>query len=599
MCGIVGWVGALASGGIDPMEAALTALAPRGPDGTGRTEGRLGARPVRLGVRRLELVDPGRPSQPVEGPGGSLLVFNGEVYNHGELRRGLAGRGASFRTGSDAEVLARLLAEEGVAGLSRVEGSYAFAFLAGPQGPLLLGRDPRGVRPLVAARLPQGLVFASTVTALLATGAVGATADLDALAAVLRDGVVPGNRTAIDGVFRVAPGEVLSFDEGLQPTSLVVAEAEGEPGDVLEALRSAVHDRWPDRRPGAVFLSGGVDSALVAALAREKGPVVAHTLVYPGHAPADEGHRARRTARRLGLEHVEVPCPRDPTAWVLGAAEAFDEPFADASAVPTWGLASAAGRRVRVALTGTGGDETFGGYRRYWLLGAGPWLRHVPSFLRASLRVVLGRNLPQGARLLDAAADPEGLYRGLLRLQPHDAWRRLLGPRLLSRAEPPPRPEPTTPSDAMAADLEQYLPDDLLVKEDRALMAHGVEGRHPFLDRRVRAAARALTLTGRPGRAQQKRVLRAYVAEVVEPDLARAPKRGFSFPVDALYRGPLRPLAEEVVYGRSMRERGLVAPAGAVQVLKEHLRQERDAGAVLHAIVMLELWSRRVLGGAP
>jgi asparagine synthase (glutamine-hydrolysing) len=284
---------------------------------------------------------------------------------------------------------------------------------------------------------------------------------------------------------------------------------------------------------------------------------------------------------------------------VLGAARAFDEPFADASAVPTWGLAKAAGSTLRAALTGTGGDEVFGGYRRYWLLGAGPWLRHVPSFVRAPVSAVLAKAVPSGARLLRAAADPEGLYRGLLRIQTPAEARALAGAVVAeAAAEPEPARGPGTPSEAMADDRRRYLPDDLLVKEDRALMAHGIEGRHPFLDRRVTAAAARIELAGGAGRGRQKQVLRAYVREVIDPDLSRTPKRGFAFPVDALYAGPLCPLAEETLTSKRCRERGLVDAAAAQKVLRDHLTGKRQAGAVVHALVMIEIWARRVLDRA-
>lgn len=602
MCGIVGLVGRVALEPRDSLGAALDDLAPRGPDGLGRAEGTLGRRPVRLGARRLLLVDP-EERQPLRTGRGGLLVFNGEIYNHAALRKELQAAGEAVPGEGDAAVLAALLEREGPAGLRRVEGSYAFGFLAGADGPLWLGRDPLGVRPLAFALLPGGLAFASTVTALLTAGVVPREPDLDALADVLRDGVVSTRRTAIRGVRRVAPGEVLCVDRELGvraetlPPPPLPENLEGEEGDVLGALRAAVADRLRTRREAAVFLSGGVDSALVAALAREVGGVRSYTLTFPGRAAVDEARRARQTARRLGLEHVEVACPQDPTSWVLETAEAFDEPFADASAVPTWGLSLAAGRQVRVALTGTGGDEVFGGYRRYGLLGVGSCLRPVPAFLREPLAQVLDRSLPAGARIMRASADPQGFYRGLLRLQPLAQVRMLMGPCLAPAAEPQPRVGPRTAREAMADDLAAYLPDDLLVKEDRALMAHGIEGRHPFLDRRVRRAAQALELGGGVGRGRRKRVLRAFVKEVVDPDLARVPKRGFAFPVDVLYRGALRGLAEDVFASRSMRERGFVSPHGAMRVMRDHLRGTRAGGAALHALVMLELWARRVLDG--
>ena len=324
MCGIVGLVGRVAPGSKDPLRAALDDLAPRGPDGIGEAAGTLGAWPVRFGSRRLLLVD-AEERQPVTTERGGLLVLNGEVYNHAALRRELEAAGTPVPGAGDAAVLAALLEREGPAGLRRVEGSYAFGFLAGADGPLLLGRDPLGVRPLAFALLPDGLAFASTVTALLAAGVVPRQPDLEALADVLRDGVVSTRRTAIRGVRRVAPGEVLCVDRGLGirteivrpppfdlPSEGKAPDDAGEPGDVLGALRAAVGDRLRTQRACAVFLSGGVDSALVAALAREAGAAHAYTLTFPGRAAVDESRRARQTARRLGLEHTEVTCPEGP-----------------------------------------------------------------------------------------------------------------------------------------------------------------------------------------------------------------------------------------------------------------------------------------------
>jgi asparagine synthase (glutamine-hydrolysing) len=608
MCGIVGVVGPHAIGARDPVLPALVALASRGPDGGGRFEGRVGAHPLVLAARRLALVDPAGGRQPFVRPSGSALVVNGEVYNHDALRRELQDRGESFRSRCDGEVLAALLDLDGEGALARVRGSWALAFWRAPDGPLLLARDPDGVRPLAWTSGPGGFAFASTVDALLATGILPAVADPLAVLDVLRDGVVHGSRSAVRGVRRLAPGEVLRLGPDLvpQPGGVVPLPADDGPPPpdadpatgVLDALRAAVSDRLVLDRPAGVFLSGGIDSALVAALSRDSGRVPAFTLSYPGRPDVDEGRRAARTASRLGLDHTVVPCPPDPSPWVLGAARAFDEPFADASAVPTWGLARSAGATVRAVLTGTGGDEVFGGYRRYWLLGTGPWLRHVPGFVRAPVAAVLARAAPEGARLLAASADPEGLYRGLQRQIAPDALREVAGEALLPHLDDPPDPGPSTAEDAMADDRRRYLPDDLLVKEDRALMAHGIEGRHPFLDSRVAAAAARVEVSGSAGRGRQKAVLRAFVREIVDPDLADAPKRGFAFPVDALYAGPLGTFAEQVVTSQPARERGFFRHAEALRLVREHRAGRRVAGAAVHALVMLELWARRALDGA-
>ena len=601
MCGFVGTVGERAGAVGDPLAAPLRLLAARGPDGGGRATGRLGEHRVELGARRLALVDRDGGAQPIRRPSGGLLVWNGEVFNHHALRASLAAEGVPFETQGDGEVLAALLETQGVEGLARVEGVYAFAWL-GADGLLILGRDPAGVRPLVFAQHADGLTFASTLDALLATGRVERRADMESVIAVLRDGVVPGERTALEGVRRVQPGTALVFDATLasttrfipQPVREGAREAPEQP-DVLQALRAAVHDRLDLDRPAALLLSGGIDSALLGAIVRERGSLPTFTLGYPGQGDLDESDRARRTAERLGLPHEVVPCPEDPTPWVLGAARAFDEPFGDASAVPSWGLARHVGTRARVVLSGTGGDEVFGGYRRYWLLGSGPWLRHVPGFVRDSVSRVIQKRMPQGARLLQAAGDPQGLYRGLLRLQPLGEVKGVLGPLLEDVADPQPRRGPETPWEAMADDLARYLPDDLLVKEDRAFMAHAVEGRYPFLDGRVRRAARDLELKGSAGRARQKQVLRAFVREAVDADLARMPKHGFAFPVDTLYRTTLRGLAQDALLGAKARDRGFLSPAGARRLLEDHEHGARQAGQTIHAFVMLELWARRVL----
>ncbi len=600
MCGIVGIVGRVATAIPDPVGRALGVLARRGPDLGGRASGTLGPRPVEIGVRRLALVAAHGVAVPWRGPRGSILAFNGEIYNHVDLAARLARDGQPAPVGpGDGNLLAAWIEARGLAGLADLRGSYAFAFLEAPGGPLWLARDPVGVRPLAYAQVPGGVLFASTLDALVALRVFTPRPDVDAIVDVLRDGVVRSAHTALSGVRRVEPGEVLRIDASLSVARDTVPAARPDPEedslDVLGALRLAVRDRLVLERPIGILLSGGVDSSLLAALAAEVERPPAFTVGYPGLRGVDEVQRARQTAQRLALAHRVVPCPLDPTPWVLATARAFDEPFADASAVPTWGVAREAGRHVRALITGTGGDEVFGGYRRYWMLGHGPWLRHVPSFLVTPVQRVLDRRAPGSLRVLRAASDPEGLYRGLLRLQPLTELRTVLGPLLQGVADPTPRDGPRTASAAMRDDFHRYLPDDLLVKEDRALMAHGIEGRHPFLDGRVRRAASRLEIQGSPLRGRQKAILRAYVREHVDPDLARAPKRGFAFPVDDFYRGPLRDLAEDCLLSGAAADRGFVAVEGVRRLYREHLTGARNVGAVLHALVMLELWSRRIL----
>ncbi len=461
MCGIAGVVGADPHDTPDPLAPALATLASGPGQAVVRRDGWACA-PSNWGPPARARGRVGGRQPFVQASGAISRRQRRGLQPRRAARSELAARGEVFRTRCDGEVLAALLERDGIAGLSRVEGSYAFAFLAGPDGPLLLDRDPAGVRPLAWSRTPRGLAFASTVDALLATGLVIPRADPVAIAQVLRDGVV--FKDAVGGRASRASSPATCWRSGRTsrsrstacrrepppPSSLPGGDPEG---GVLDALRAAVEDRLKVERPLGVFLSGGIDSALVASFARVRGDVTSYTLTFPGHPAADEAKRAARTAARLGLRHVEVPCPADPTPWVLGAARAFDEPFADASAIPTWGSAKFAGAAIRAALLGTGGDEVFGGYRRYWLLGAGPWLRRRA---RVGPRAAGDRARAGGparrARSSAPPATPRASTAGSCASRRRPRSRRLPAPcgatsptNPASRVRPtPPRPWPTT-----------------------------------------------------------------------------------------------------------------------------------------------------------
>lgn len=581
----------------DPVARGLAASAARGPDGGRRVDLVVGDMPLALGVRLLTLRDPGGRPQPVTRPSGAALVFDGELHNADALRARVAEHGAEGPLTHDAQLFCAILEHEGVEGLRHVEGAYAFAFLQGPEGPLLLGRDPQGGRTLFHATLQQGFLFASTLEALVAMTGRRPAARVDAVSALLRDGRSHGRLTAVQGVQRLAPGEVLSVDVSLGTISLQVPEPEPDPGDadLLDVLRTAVWERMRCDRPGGLLLSGGMDSGLIAALAQEVGKPDAFSLTFPGHRTADESLRARRMAQQLGLRQVLVPCPPDPTPWVLGAARAFDEPCADPSAVALWGLARTAGRTVRMVLTGLGGDSVLGGHRRFWMMGAGPWLRHLPGFIHDPVRGVLARRDHAGMRrAIRAAGDPS--FRGLFRLQPPRVVRTVLGPLLRQAGRVGPRFQ--QPASALQVlDVAPAISSQELVHQERAVAAHGVEARNPFLDGRVRAAVRAIEGRDAENRARQKQLLRAFVQTFVDPDLTRVARRGFALPVNELYRGPLRPLAQDALLAKRTRERGFVSPAGARRLLSHHVAGQRNHGGLIHALVMLELWARRVLDG--
>jgi asparagine synthase (glutamine-hydrolysing) len=528
-----------------------------------------------------------------------VLVYDGEIHNRQALLRQLQKNDVPLLGDGEAALFATLLEAGGPGALAAVEGGYAFAWLPGPDGPLFLGRDPRGKRPLVYAREGDAVFFASTLDGLLAMHPFPRRPDLGVLTALLRDGGVPGRRTAVEQVLRVAPGEIVGIDADLQVQSRQIPVAEREAAatfnetPLLSVLRMCVHERVMEERPAGVFLSGGVDSALVAALAREIAHVPAWSLTFPGHQSADESARTRRIGARLGLEHVLVPCPADPTPWVLGAARAFDEPCPSVKAVPAWGLARAAGRAVRVVITGVGGDRVLGGHRRYWMLGHGPWLRQVPDFIQNPVHSVLSRLDRGGERRAPRIREMPRDFRGILRFERPRVARAVFGPQLSGVAHPTARRGPNSGPALRHAGISDLD----MAAQDRALRAHGLLGRHPFLDGRVLDAVTAVEQVGITGRAHQKQVLRSFVAEVLDPDLSRSAGHGFAFPADDLYRGPLRPLAQDALLGKRTRERGFVSPAGARRLLRDHVTGARNHGALVHALVMLELWARRVLDG--
>lgn len=647
MCGIAGF---LSRGGLDPADAgdvlrAMTdAIAHRGPDDAGVwVDPDAG---VALGHRRLSILDLSELGhQPMSDQGGRYcLVYNGEIYNFRELRQALEAGGERFRGHSDTEVLLAAIGRWGVRGaLERANGMFAFAVWDRHEGVLTLARDRIGEKPLYYGWVQGALVFASELRSLERFPGFSGEIDRDALALFLRHTHVPGPFTVYRGVRKLLPGTLLRIRPG-EPSpgpppevywalADVVRRARRAPfrgslteaADGLEArLREVVRSRMTSDVPLGAFLSGGVDSSVITALMQALGSRSVRTFTVGFHEGAyDEARDARAVAEHLGTEHTELYV--DPSAaleLVPRLGEVFDEPFADSSQIPTHLVASLARRDVTVVLSGDAGDEVFGGYNRYFW-GRSIWraIGWVPVGLRARLAYVLarvdsdtwdrlgsglrgGRTLAERVRQaqeLLPTRDSRALYRTLV-----SHWQRPTRA-LVGAHEPETRLTRGADEvlrlglveEMMYLDTLGYLPDDILVKVDRAAMAVGLETRIPFLDPELLEFAWSLPLSYRVGARTGKRVLREVLYRYVPRPLVDRPKAGFAVPLASWLRGELRPWAEELLDAKRLEREGVFRAAPIRALWEAHLSGRERWHAELWCVLMFQAWAEARRAEAP
>ncbi|MEN2992134.1 MAG: asparagine synthase (glutamine-hydrolyzing) [Bacteroidia bacterium] len=550
MCGLAGyflWEEVAAP----PLEEALRLLRHRGPDAQRlwhASHGKVGLAHTRLSI--LDLSE--NAHQPFEAQG-IWLVYNGEIYNFRQLAQQ---RNWPLRTRSDTEVIVYAYLEWGEAFLERLEGMFAFALYDSRAHRLLLARDPFGIKPLWVAQRPEGLYFASELK-VLRTWLKPLTQRPEAVAEFLHLGFIPAPHSWYKGISKVQPGEVWRISaEGIsqhlyydrtqlwhQPFSIttlpkakVLVKAE---------LRRAVEEHLVSDVPVGVFLSGGTDSSLVAALAREVGGELTAFTIGFAEAKYNELPYAQAVARHLGLRHFwEVLSAAEAARWLTELPQWYDEPFGDISAIPTYLVSRLAARFVKVVLAGDGGDELYWGYGRYrWaarLARLRGWWRWG-SVLLAQMPSARLRRVAHLLRL-PYAAPTEHIFS---QEQYTFSWAEVQ--RLLPEGPPPWQAEFALPSDArlrqVALDFLIYLPDDLLTKVDRASMQHGLEVRVPLLDKRFVAlswqVASALKRPRGYFPVQYKPLLRAILSEYLPPALVRRRKWGFALPLAQWLRGPL------------------------------------------------------------
>src|SRR5262245_6274769 len=604
MCGICGLVAA--SGAPDPAVVARmnAALVHRGPDECsvdpfGRCV---------LGHRRLQVIDLETGSQPVSNETGDVVaVFNGELYNFRELRADLSAH--EIRGTGDTPVIRHLYEEHGLRFAGHLSGIFAIALWDAARERLVLARDHVGKKPLVYARLPDGsLAFASEVKALLQLPAVRREVDPVALDSYLALQYVPGG-TGFRGVEKLPPGHLLVAENGavrVEPFAEFRELEARSDDDWLELVRmevtGAVERRLVADVPLGALLSGGIDSSIVVALmAAASGQPVRTFTVGFGEPRYDERRYARAVADRFATRHTEVVLEPDVQATLPRLAEAYDEPHGDEAALPLFLICQAARSEVTVALTGDGGDESFGSYERYLAhrlaarvpaLGAGTAARTLRRLSREPRS-----SAARAARFLETVATPEGeRYGRLMEVFPASLRAELWEPEFVARPQPAAEllgPAGGTGVDALQRlDMRTYLPGDLLLKADIASMAHSLELRSPLLDRRVLELGVSLPdrlkLSGRQGKA----ALRRAFALQLPPDVARRGKTGFGVPLSSWFRGELRPLAADLLLDSTARGRGQLRPAAVKKLLDEHVSGRVDHGHRLWCLVMLELWQR-------
>jgi len=569
MCGIAGII--TRDGRAPPREALqalAAALAHRGPDGQA-----LYARDdVGFVHTRLAIIDLKTGAQPLTAPDGVVLVANAEIYNDLELRRQLSD--VAFATGSDCESALHLYRRDGEGFARGLRGMYAIAIHDPANRRVVLARDPFGIKPLYLAETATGLGFASEPQALIAAGLVAPALEPQARDELLALQFVAGAATAVRGVVRLAPGETLVIERGRivrrhhVPVLPAAAAASGE-AEALAAFERAWDDAIRVHRradvPYGMFLSGGIDSAAVLAMMarQEPRPVVAYTAAFPKTAATDERALAGRVASKLGAAHIVVEVGAfDFWKRLPRIVAALDDPVADYAVVPSYLLAERARADVKVVLTGEGGDELFAGYGRYraavrpWPFRKAPWRRHPLAGL------------------------------GLLRRP--SAWRETIT--VLERAAAARHPDRLQAVQAL--DVASWLPNDLLLKVDRCLMAHGLEGRVPFLDPAVAAAAAALPRGLKIKRGLGKWLVRRWLARQLPDYPAFARKRGFSVPVGEWIAAQGRRLAPLVAAQPGVAE---VCRPERVRELFAH-GQARH-GQALWLVLFYALWhNRHILG---
>ncbi len=629
MCGIAGRVNFVTGRppSVELVRAMCNLLTHRGPDSGGAVvQGIAG-----LGHRRLAIINlspAGR--QPMSTCDGQVLItFNGEIYNFQELRSTLESRGHTFHTRTDTEVILAAYREFDVNCLQYLNGMFAFAIWDVQRERLFMARDRAGKKPLYYWLDQDGLAFASEPKAFLADPAFTATPNPVALSAYLTYQYVPTPLSAFQGVKKVPPANYLLLERGdisikrywklsyARKTTISEQEAAAA---LLDKLREAVKVRLISDVPLGAFLSGGVDSGAIVALMAQLGSAPVRTFSIGFEEKAfDELAYARLVAERYQTDHREFVVRPKAIDLLPRLVWHYNEPFADSSAIPTFVLSELTRRYVTVALNGDAGDENFAGYERYLANLLAHQFDRMPEMVRRPIGRLAARMprsgksgslLSRGRRFAEALSEPrERRYARWMSHFSHSLKTELCRSDFLEAGGPDAASilvDAYAASDAtdfvdatLDVDVNNYLPDDLLVKVDIATMAHGLEGRSPLLDHNVMEFAASLPSNFKIKNGIKKHILKKAVESLLPAEIIDRPKMGFGVPLEAWFRDELKEMAFDILLSRQMREREYFNESFVKRLLDEHTKGVASWHYQLWNLLMLELWHRAFIDQRP
>jgi len=624
MCGIAGLLDLDASTPAprEVVQAMCDVIVHRGPDDQGfHVDG-----PLAMGMRRLSIIDLAGGHQPISNEDGSVtVVLNGEIYNFQELRSELESRGHRFTTRSDTEVIVHLYEDHGLGCAARLRGMFAFALWDARARRLVVARDRLGIKPLHWSLVGGRLAFASELKSLVAAG-LDTTIDRQALHDYLSLTYVPAPATIFRDARKLMPGTMLVAEKGqvrferwwrldYEPDPSIRSEDEA-----VEIVRHLVDDAVRSHLvadvPLGVFLSGGVDSAAIVAAMRRfhTGRLETFSIGFE-EKTFSELDGARAVARHFGTEHHELVVTPDAAGLVPELVDAFDEPYADSSAIPVLCVSRLARQHVKVALSGEGGDEVFAGYKTYAATRlSGLYRRAVPGPLRRLVpKLVSLLPVSHGRVSFDYMAKRFAAGASSPPLEAHFSWKAIFDEerkRALYRDAPAGLaptvrlydeaaagiPENDLLSRLLAVDTHLGLEGDMLVKADRMTMATSLEGRVPLLDHPLVERVASIPSRFKMKGLTTKVLLRRAVADRLPPQTTGGPKKGFNVPIPSWLVGPLRERLHDTLSPSRVAATGLFRPEAVAELIRAHEARERDCSRDLWTLLMFQTWHDRLSG---
>jgi asparagine synthase (glutamine-hydrolysing) len=614
VCGIAGFTHTNRAPGRERIERITRSLTHRGPDQQGTWQ----SSHASLGAVRLKIIDLEHGRQPfISDDGDTVLVYNGEIYNHAEVRRELQRLGHQFETRCDTEVMLRAFLEWDVEAFRRLRGMFGAALWTESQRRLVLVRDRMGIKPVYYARRAGDLYFGSELKAILLHPEIERRLNLAGLDHYLSLNYVPGPHTLVEGIEKLPPGHWLDWRDGavaiepywkLQFKPDRALDLESAKDELDHLLRLSVREHLISDVPLGVWSSGGLDSTTMLHYAAESSPgrLKTFSISFAGRS-FDESKFFREAAEYYHTEHYELDL--NPEVDLQDAIEKFafysDEPSADAGAVPVWFLSKMCRDEVTVALSGDGADELFGGYQTYLADRYARVLRTLPYPVR-ELAARMTRLIPVSDEKIGLDYKITRMLQGSL-LAPVDAhlfWNGTFAngfKQNLWAGGPPPGTRPLDVPDGGAGYLNRfiwldqlyYLPDDILYKCDRMSMAHSLEVRPPFLDHRLVEFAARLPENLKIRGGKLKFILRELMKDRLPPSVIRRPKQGFDIPAHHWLRTTLRPLVEETLSERNVRESGVFSWPAVSRVIRDHMERRANLGYHLWGLLVLFLWMKQ------